>query len=89
MLYDVIVVGAGASGMICAGHLAKSGLNILMLEKRDNPGLKLRITGKGRCNITNKSSLKEHLANIHPKAKFLKSLYNDFFVDETMSFFES
>lgn len=89
MIYDVIVVGAGASGMLCAGNIAKAGLNVMLIEKRDNPGLKLRITGKGRCNVTNKSSLQEHLANIQPKAKFLKSLYNDFFVDETMAFFES
>lgn len=89
MLYDVIVVGAGAAGMICAGHLAKAGLNTLMIEKKDNPGLKLRITGKGRCNITNNTSLNEHLANIQPKPKFLKSVYTDFFVTETMALFAS
>jgi len=89
MLYDVIVVGAGASGMICAGHLAQAGMEVVLIEKKDNPGLKLRITGKGRCNITNRSSLKEHLANIQPKAKFLKSIYNNFFVEDTIAFFES
>ncbi len=89
MLYDVIIVGAGAAGMICGGYIAQSGLNVLIIEKKDNPGLKLRITGKGRCNITNKSSLKEHLDNIQPKAKFLKSAYNKFFVDDTIAFFES
>lgn len=89
MLYDVIVIGAGASGMLCGGYLAQSGVEVLLVEKKDNPGLKLRITGKGRCNITNKSSVKEHFANIQPKAKFLKSAYSNFFVDETIAFFES
>ncbi len=89
MLYDVIVVGAGASGMLCAGYLAQAGKEVLLVEKKDKPGRKLRITGKGRCNITNKSTLKEHLDNIQPKAKFLKSAYNCFFVEETLAFFES
>lgn len=88
MLYDIIVIGAGASGMLCAGYLGQAGKDVLLIEKKDQPGRKLRITGKGRCNITNKSSLKEHFANIEPKAKFLKSAYNEFFVDETISFFE-
>lgn len=89
MIYDVIVVGAGAAGMVCAGNVAQAGLNVLLVEKSDNPGRKLRITGKGRCNVTNNSPIKEHLGNILPKPKFLKSLYNNFFVTETMDFFKS
>ncbi|MFA7057613.1 MAG: NAD(P)/FAD-dependent oxidoreductase [Candidatus Cloacimonadales bacterium] len=89
MIYDVIVVGAGASGMICAGYLGKAGLNTLLIEKRDNPGRKLRITGKGRCNITNNSSSKEHFANVEPKPKFLKGAYSKFFVEETIAFFNA
>ncbi len=89
MVYDVIVVGAGAAGMLCAGYLAQGGREVLLIEKKDNPGRKLRITGKGRCNITNKSSMKDHLDNIQPKAKFLKSAYNKFFVDDIIAFFES
>ena len=47
MIYDVIVVGAGAAGMVCAGNVAQAGLNVLLIEKKENPGLKLRITGRG------------------------------------------
>ena len=72
MIYDVIVIGAGASGLMCSGHLGKAGLNTLLIEKRDNPGLKLRITGKGRCNITNNLSKQEHYSNIAPSQTSLK-----------------
>lgn len=89
MIYDVIVIGAGAAGLMCAGHLSKAGLNTLLIEKRDNPGLKLRITGKGRCNITNTLSRKEHFSNIAPKPNFLKSAYSKFFVEETIAFFNA
>jgi predicted Rossmann fold flavoprotein len=89
MIYDIIVIGAGPAGMLCSGYLGQAGKEVLLIEKKDNPGRKLRITGKGRCNITNKSPLKEHLSNIQPKAKFLRPAYNNFFVEETVKFFES
>ena len=51
--YDVIVIGAGASGMMAAGRAAETGANVLLLEKNAVVGKKLSITGVGRCNITN------------------------------------
>ena len=51
--YDVIVVGAGAAGMMAAGRAAEKGAKVLLIEKMSQPGRKLRITGKGRCNLTN------------------------------------
>jgi len=51
--YDVIVVGAGVAGLIAAGRAAELGANVLVIEKMHRPGIKLLITGKGRCNITN------------------------------------
>ncbi|MEG1405440.1 MAG: NAD(P)/FAD-dependent oxidoreductase, partial [Alistipes sp.] len=51
--YDVIVIGAGAAGMMAAGTAARNGLRVLLLEKMEKSGRKVRITGKGRCNVTN------------------------------------
>ena len=51
--YDVIVIGAGAAGMMAAGTAARNGAKVLLLEKMEKPARKIRITGKGRCNLTN------------------------------------
>ena len=51
--YDVIVIGGGPAGMMAAGTASERGKKVLLLEKNDMLGKKLRITGKGRCNITN------------------------------------
>ena len=51
--YDLVVIGAGAAGMLCAGTAAEEGLSVLLLEKNHKVGRKLLITGKGRCNVTN------------------------------------
>ena len=56
---DVIVIGAGASGLIAAGIAAQQGKSVLLLEKKARPAIKLSITGKGRCNVTNSADLKE------------------------------
>ena len=53
MIWDVIVVGAGASGMMAAGRAAMRGKRVLIVEKNARPGAKLSITGGGRCNVTN------------------------------------
>ncbi|MGD8996960.1 MAG: NAD(P)/FAD-dependent oxidoreductase, partial [Anaerolineae bacterium] len=50
---QVIVVGAGAAGLMAAGEAAAQGAETLLLERMDRPGVKLRITGQGRCNLTN------------------------------------
>lgn len=54
MMYDVAIVGAGASGMACAVTAANRGLTVLVLDKNIQPGKKLRATGNGRCNIANR-----------------------------------
>ena len=69
----VIVVGAGAAGMMAAYVAAKRGLNVLLLEKMDQPGRKLRITGKGRCNLTNTAPLKDFLTHVGSDARFMRN----------------
>ena len=77
--YDVIVVGAGVSGLIAAGRCAGSGADVLLLEKMRQPGRKLLITGKGRCNITNEGDLSSFYEHIHPNGRFLKHAFSGFF----------
>jgi len=85
----IIVVGGGAAGLMAAGRAAELGGNVLLLEKQAKAGLKLGITGKGRCNLTNASSIADHLAHLGPQGAFMRNAYARFFAPETIAFFES
>ena len=89
-VWDVVVVGGGPSGMMAAGRAAERGLNVILLEKNKNLGDKLKITGGGRCNITNAETDQHILLQNYGKAKdFLFSPFSQFGVKETFTFFES
>ncbi len=77
--YDVVIIGAGAAGLLAAGKLGESGLKVLLLEKMERAGRKLRITGKGRCNLTNDASMSDFIKKIHPNGRFLKNAFSNFF----------
>lgn len=81
---DVIVIGAGAAGIIAAGRAAQLGARVLLLEKMRQPGRKLLITGKGRCNITHDAPLSEYWKNIFPNGRFLKHAFHAFFKDDIL-----
>ena len=87
--YDVIVIGAGAAGMMAAGQAAISGARTLLLEKTDAPGKKLSITGKNRCNLTNTADLHTFIDHFGPEGRFLHQAFGRFFRDELISFFDS
>jgi predicted Rossmann fold flavoprotein len=88
--YDVIVIGGGASGMMAAGKAAESGARVLLLEKNKTLGKKLKITGGGRCNITNAEFSSHDLLEFYGNAKdFLHSPFSQFGVKETIDLFES
>jgi predicted Rossmann fold flavoprotein len=89
MKFDVIVIGAGASGMMCAGQATSGGAKVLLLEKMRMPGCKLRITGKGRCNITNIAAKEIFLDHIGPESRFLYNAFSVFFSEELVDFFEN
>ncbi|HML85992.1 MAG TPA: aminoacetone oxidase family FAD-binding enzyme, partial [Bacteroidales bacterium] len=78
----VIIVGAGAAGMLAAIAAAQQGAEVTLLEKMDRPGRKIAITGKGRCNITNSSSISQFLEKTGPDARFLKNAFARFFSKE-------
>ena len=100
MDYDVIIVGAGAAGLMAACTTAERGRKVLLLEKMDQAGRKLRITGKGRCNLTNTNSLRDTLPHIGSSTAgttkkpgqtggvWLRNAYGRFFAPELMEWFE-
>ena len=73
--YDVIVVGAGPAGLMAAGQAAALGKNTLLLEKMDQPGRKLLLTGKHRCNLTNTAVIEEALTHFNSGGRFLTQLF--------------
>ncbi|MDD3731393.1 MAG: NAD(P)/FAD-dependent oxidoreductase [candidate division Zixibacteria bacterium] len=84
---EVIVVGGGASGLMAAGQAALAGARVLILEKKEKPGKKLRITGKGRCNLTNIAPRDEFITHFGENGKFLRQAFAVFFSGELISFF--
>lgn len=84
----VIVIGGGASGLMAAGRAARLGANVTLLEKMARPGLKLGITGKGRCNLTNITPVEESITHFGTNGRFLRQAFSMFFNDELISFFE-
>ena len=88
MMYDGIVIGGGPAGMFAAITAASRGEKVLLLEKMDRLGKKLLITGKGRCNVTNRCSAQEVLQNTPRNGRFLYSAMTAFPPEKTISFFE-
>ena len=88
MKYDVVIIGGGAAGMMSAVRCASGGLKTAVIEKNKIFGRKLRITGKGRCNVTNACDNETLLSNIISGKKFLMSSFSRFSPWDTMDFFE-
>ncbi len=86
--YDVVVVGAGAAGMMAAGTAARSGKRVLLLEKMEKSGRKVRITGKGRCNVTNARPAEEFAEQVRTNAAFFAPAFAEFNNRATIRFFE-
>ncbi len=85
---DTIIIGAGAAGCMAAISAARYGKSVLVFEPNEKIGRKLRITGKGRCNITNNSTVEEHIKNIPVNSRFMYSAFSSFSAEDTMNFFE-
>ena len=86
--FDVIVIGAGAAGMMAAGTAARSGRRVLLIEKMEKSGRKVRITGKGRCNVTNARPAEEFADQVRTNAEFFKVAFSEFNNRAAIKFFE-
>ena len=86
---DLVVIGGGAAGLMCAVTAAERGLSVVLLDANQKLGRKLRITGKGRCNLTNNCDIKTFMANIPGDGRFLYSALNRLSPRDTMALFES
>lgn len=85
----VIVVGGGAAGMMACATLAKRVKRVILIEKNKVLGRKLRITGKGRCNITNSAPIDEFISNVPTNGKFLYSAFYGFTNEDAVKMFEN
>lgn len=85
----VAVIGGGAAGMMAAIAAAENGARVTLIERNDRMGKKLRITGKGRCNVTNDCDTREFLEHVPTNPRFLYSALDCFSTADTKSFFES
>ena len=83
----IIVVGAGPAGFMAAAKAAEYGASVLLLEKMKQPGRKMLITGKGRCNITNAAPIAEIVKNIPGNGSFLYSALHAFDNEDVRGFF--
>lgn len=84
-IYDVIIAGAGASGLICARECARGGLKTLVLEKEQTPGRKISVTGNGRCNLTN---VRVSPAHYYGDEKLISSALAQFSYTDCRTYFE-
>ena len=83
------VIGGGAAGLLAAGMVAESGLSVIVFEQNQKLGRKLRITGKGRCNITNACDMADFLQHIPCGGRFLCSSFSNFSSYDAIDFFEN
>ena len=89
-IWDVVVIGGGPAGMMAAGRAAERGAKVLLLEKNDQLGQKLLITGGGRCNVTNAEfDNRKLLDRFKGNGKYLFSAFSKWSVKETLNFFNS
>lgn len=88
-MYHTIIIGAGPSGLMAAYSASKNGKSVLLIEKKKGLGRKLRISGGGRCNVTNRLPYAEIIENIPGNGKFLYSPFSTFDNESIIQFFES
>ena len=81
----IVVIGAGAGGMMAAGRAAQMGTEVLLLEKMEPPGKKILISGKTRCNLTNARELEDFITAYGLNGRFLYSAFHRFFRDDLLA----
>ncbi|MBU1699045.1 MAG: NAD(P)/FAD-dependent oxidoreductase [Candidatus Eisenbacteria bacterium] len=84
----VVIIGGGAAGLFAAGRAAELGARVLLLEKMPHPGMKLNITGKGRCNVTNMAPTAEFITHFGRNGRFLRQALSRFSNADLVEFLE-
>jgi len=87
MIYDAVIIGGGACGLMCAVQAGFLGKRTLILEKNSQVGAKILISGGGRCNYTNLFTTANNFISANPH--FVKSALSQWTVDDSVSFFET
>ena len=85
---DIVVIGGGAAGLMAGITAAEQGASVVVLERMREPGKKMMITGKGRCNITNACPISEFIPNLPGNGKFLFSALQQFTNEDLLRFFQ-
>jgi predicted Rossmann fold flavoprotein len=88
MIYDVVVIGGGPSGLMAAIAAGEKSLKVLLIDKGDKLGRKLAISGGGRCNVTNRLPIEEIIKHLPGNGKFLYSAFSIFSNEDIIKFFE-
>lgn len=87
--HKTIVIGGGAAGLMAAGQAALAGADVRVLEKMKQPGRKIGISGKGRCNLANSADREDSILHFGKNGQFLRQCFNRFHTAELTQFFES
>ena len=85
---DIVVIGGGAAGLMAGITAAEQGASVVVLERMREPGKKMMITGKGRCNITKACPISEFIPNLPGNGKFLFSALQQFTNEDLLRFFQ-
>ena len=85
----IVIIGAGAAGLMAAGAAVREGHTVTVLEHTEKPGQKILVTGKGRCNVTNDCTEEEYLNHVRANPRFLFSSLAAFPPQAAMALFES
>lgn len=88
MKTDVVVIGGGPAGLFSASIAAKSGKKVILIDKNDVLARKLRITGKGRCNLTNSADISDFIGMVCSNPNFMYSAFYSFTNQDLIDFFE-
>ena len=86
---NIAIIGGGASGLFAGGILCDAEQRISIFDGNEKVGKKIYITGKGRCNLTNNTTVEEYLNNVVNGSKFMMSAINRFDCQDTINFFEN
>jgi predicted Rossmann fold flavoprotein len=85
---QIIVIGAGAGGMMAGGRAAEKGADVLLLEKMASTGKKILVSGKTRCNLTNSCEMDDFILAYGPNGRFLYSAFKQFFREDLLAWLQ-